>query len=450
MNMRFLLPGLTEPGEVSTRSLRIDTLSTLRWLAMGGQLLAVLFVYFGLGYSLPIIWCMALILLSACLNLALRRLLPTSYRLDGPYAIVLLGYDAIQLAAFLFLTGGLDNPFSFLLVAPVLVSAATLPSRMTLLLGLLVSGLATVLAVWHWPLPWGADARPFLPPLYLIGIWIALLSTLAFTASYAFRVAEEARQLAEALAAAELVLVREQHLTALDGLAAAAAHELGTPLGTIAVVARELERDLPPGSPMAEDIALLRSQSDRCREILRKLTQLGSEGDQYFDHMPLSRLIEEVVEPFRGFGPDLNVSQNGRGDEPVGTRNPGILYGLGNIVENAIDFAATRVDIVASWDQREVSLVISDDGPGFHPGIIDRIGEPFVTSRSDKAERNPDEVGGGLGLGYFIAKTLLKRSGAKVVCANKKAPETGATIRITWPREVMDKSPTTDPALAGE
>ncbi|MDR3493298.1 MAG: ActS/PrrB/RegB family redox-sensitive histidine kinase [Ancalomicrobiaceae bacterium] len=437
--MRFLLPDLTEPGEVSARSLKFDTLGRLRWLAILGQVIALAFVQFGLGYSFPVLPCVMLIAASIGVNLALTRLLPANYRLTGPYAATLLAYDACQLGSLLFFTGGLDNPFSFLLLAPVLVSAATLPPRATFLLGLVVAMVATLLAIVHLPLPWGTEPRPVLPPLYLVSIWIALLSTLAFSAIYAFRVADEARQLADALAAAELVLVREQHLSALDGLAAAAAHELGTPLGTIAVVARELERELEPGSPLAEDVALLRSQSDRCRDILRKLTQLGSEGDQYFGRMALTQLIDEVVEPFRGFGSELDVVTRGRGPEPIGTRNPGILYGLGNIVENAVDFASAKVVIEAIWDAREVSVTISDDGPGFHPAIIDRIGEPFVTSRADKSDsRSSDEVGGGLGLGYFIAKTFLIRSGAKIGYSNKRLPATGAVVRITWPRDRMD------------
>jgi two-component system sensor histidine kinase RegB len=436
MKMRFALPGLTTPGEVSSRSLKIETLAMLRWLAIIGQTMAIVFVHVGLGYPLPIIRCTGLILLSVLLNLGLKATWPPNHRFEGFYAAALLAYDICQLGAFLYLTGGLDNPFSFLLMAPVLVSATTLPSRATLSLGVLVAALATLLVTVHDPLPWSDGPRPVLPPLYLVSIWIALLSTLAFSASYAFRVSDEARQLADALAAAELVLLREQHLTALDGLAAAAAHELGTPLGTIAVVARELERSLEPGSPLFEDVALLKSQSNRCREILRKLTDLGSEQDFYFVRMPLTQLIAEAVEPFRGFGREIKLVEHGTGVEPVGTRNPAILHGLGNLIENAVDFAATRVDVIATWNATSVSVKISDDGPGFHPAIIDRIGEPFVTSRADRTDGR--DVAGGLGLGYFIAKTLLKRSGAVLTYVNRKPPETGAVVTITWLRSQID------------
>ncbi|MEJ1156985.1 ActS/PrrB/RegB family redox-sensitive histidine kinase [Prosthecomicrobium sp. N25] len=430
---------LADPRESPARSLKLATLVKLRWLALGGQAAAILIVRYLLEFQLPLAWCSALIAVSAVLNILLRVLFDPTHRLDGPYATGLLAYDIVQLSGLLFFTGGLANPFALLLLAPVMVSAATLPPRSTMLLGALVAAMATGLALVHWPLPWAGDPVPVLPPLYVAGLWFALVSTVVFSGSYAFRVAEEARQLAEALSAAELVLQREKHLTALDGLAAAAAHELGTPLGTIAVVTRELEREIPQGSPIADDIALLRSQSERCREILQKLTSLATGMDAYYERMPLSSLLEEVVSPLREFGVEIVVRRVARaGEEPVGRRDPGILYGLGNIVENAVDFAKGRVEITAEWDAREVVVTIADDGPGFAPGVIDRIGEPYVTTRDRSAPRDPDEVGGGLGLGYFIAKTLLKRSGARVVCANRKPPESGAVIRITWPRAAME------------
>ncbi|WP_407048799.1 ActS/PrrB/RegB family redox-sensitive histidine kinase [Methyloraptor flagellatus] len=432
------MTALAEFREFSTKSLKLDTLVKLRWLAVGGQIATVLVTAFGLRFAVPVGWCLLPIVVSIGLNLFLRRKFAATYRLDSPAATVLLAYDVLQLGTLLFLTGGLENPFSYLLLAPVMVSSASLPPQSTAALGALVATVATVLGMVHWPLPWGSTAAPVLPELYVVAIWFSIVATLVFSALYAFRVAHEARQLAEALAAAELVLQREQHLTALDGLAAAAAHELGTPLGTIAVVTKELERELPAGSPIADDIGLLRSQSERCREILRKLTTLGTDIDKYFVRMPLASMLQEVTEPYREFGVKLTVRKLGRGAEPVAARNPAILYGLGNIIENAVDFAKSEVEIAADWDSREVTLTISDDGPGFSPEIIDRLGEPYVTTRERLEAREGDDVGGGLGLGYFIAKTLLKRSGAKVLCSNRRFPETGARIRITWPRALIE------------
>ncbi len=435
-----MLGVLSDFGDSSVRSLKLDTLVKLRWLAVAGQTAAVLFVRFGLGFPLPLASCLVLVAASVALNLALRFQFSTIHRLDGIHATVLLGYDVIQLSGLLYLTGGLENPFAFLLLAPVLVSSASLPPRSTALLGVVVAVLVTVLAGFHLPLPWGLVSPPSLPALYVLGTWLAILLTLSFSALYAFRVADESRRLAEALAATELVLQHEQHLTALDGLAAAAAHELGTPLGTIAVVTREMERELPAGSPLADDVALLRSQSERCRDILRKLSSMGADPDAYYVRLSIPALIDEVIEPFRDTGPRLVVKCIGETPEPVVRRNPAILYGLGNIVENAVDFAESEVSVFASWNANEVAITISDDGPGFSAAVIDRLGEPWVTTREPVTDRAVDEVGGGLGLGFFIAHTFLQRSGGKVAYANKPFPAHGAEIRVVWPRLQMEQA----------
>jgi two-component system sensor histidine kinase RegB len=293
-----------------------------------------------------------------------------------------------------------------------------------------------------------------LPSVYVAGIWVALVCTVLFMGIYAFRVAEEARQLAEALAATELVLTREQHLSALDGLAAAAAHELGTPLATIALVAKELEREMPLGSAHGEDIALLRSQVQRCRDILAKLNSLSADADWHHSTLPLSQLIEEAVAPYREFDVAIRVARPaGRGAEPVGRRNPGILYGLGNLVENAVDFARTEVTLDAQWTPDEVSITIADDGPGFAPEVIGRIGEPYLTTRARSRASESGSEQPGLGLGLFIAKTLLERSGAKLSFTNIEPPGAGASVRIVWPRAAMEAGPAeagTAPAHLGE
>lgn len=430
------------------RNLRLDTLVRLRWLAVIGQTGAVLLVHFGLDYTLPLGECLAVIALSALLNIALRLRFRMTHRLDPGRAAWLLAFDIAQLAGLLFLTGGLQNPFALLFLGPVLISATALPPRMTLRLGAFAALCATVLLFdeAHLPLPW-AGAPPLLPRIYLLGIWLSLLLALGFIGAYAWQVAEEARLLADALAATELVLAREQHLSQLDGLAAAAAHELGTPLSTIAVVARELERALDGDSPHSEDVRLLREQAQRCREILGKLTELSTASEP-FDRMKLAALIEEVVAPHRNFGVAIDVVlPHDRSGEPVGARNPAILYGLGNLVENAVDFARHRVELAAHWTEQDLAVTISDDGPGFAPEIVDRIGEPYVTSRGGGrpgTERETD----GLGLGFFIAKTLLERSGAMLSFVNRAAPANGAVVRLRWARADFEK-PRGSTELAG-
>src|SRR5262249_22542131 len=276
-----------------------------------------------------------------------------------------------------------------------------------------------------YPLPWDSNDPLQLPPIYMMGVWLCILLAIGFIGVYAWQITQETRQLSDALSATELVLAHEQHLSPRDGLEAAAAHELGTPLSTISVIAKELERAIAPNAPHGDDVRLLREQATRCRDILAKLTELSSGGEP-FDRMPLTSLIEEVVAPHRNFGVAIDVSvPRERGAEPVGARNPAILYGLGNLLENAVDFARERVQVGALWNGEAVDVTISDDGPGFAPEIMDRIGEPYVTSRRRGAQE-PDVEASGLGLGFFIAKTLLERSGATLIFENRSFPDRGA------------------------
>ncbi len=422
------------------RSVRLDTLVRLRWLAVIGQTAAVLVVNEGLDFELPIWACLAVITLSAWLNVALRLRFRSNQRLEPDRAAWLLAFDIAELAVLLFLTGGLQNPFSFLFLGPVLISATALPPRMTLMLGGFAIACATALVFVHYPLPWSSEDPLELPPIYMMGVWFSILLTMGYVSVYAWQITEESRQLADALAATELVLTREQHLSQLDGLAAAAAHELGTPLSTISLVAKELELAVDPSSPHADDVRLLREQAQRCREIMAKLTALPAPGEP-FEQMKLSELIEEVVSPHRNFGIAIDVTLPlDRTGEPVGARNPAILYGLGNLLENAVDFARERVQVTAVWTAETIAVTISDDGPGFPPEIIDRIGEPYVTSRRRRRMRAAGEETG-LGLGFFIAKTLLERSGASLALENRAFPQRGAVVRVRWGRAEFERRP---------
>lgn len=431
--------------------LRLQTIVRLRWLAVLGQSVTVIGAYWIFGMDLPIGGCFAVIALSAWLNVALRIRFPASQRLKSNYASILLGYDILQLAALLYLTGGLENPFAFLMIAPVTVSASTLPLRITVALGILAIAAASLLTTYHYPLPWFPDSQVNLPLPYVLGAWAAVVSGILFMGFYSWRTAEEGRRMAEALAAAEMVLAREQKLSALDGLAAAAAHELGTPLATIAVVTKELLRDAKEDDPHYEDVLLLRAQAERCREILKELAARGEQLDIIVSRMPVSHLIDEVAEPHRlmavlieiTVGPHQGVEPgSSAAREPVTQRNPGVIYGLGNLVENAVDFAAEKVEVDASWTQDEVRIVIADDGEGFPPHVLEQLGEPFVTTRPAKSwpEEQPDEHIG-MGLGFFIAKTLLERSGARLELANRAAPEIGASVTVVWPRARFEQAP---------
>jgi two-component system, sensor histidine kinase RegB len=432
--------------EASESRLRLQTAVRLRWFGVIGQLVTVCFVYLVLGFPLPFGICLAFIALSAWLNVFLRILYPARTRLSTTFATGLLAYDILQLAALLYLTGGISNPFTFLLVAPVTVSAATLPPRITFALGLLAATATVLLVFWRLPLPWYRGVPLDLPMLYNVGVLASVLSGTIFLALYAWRLAKEARQMADALAATEMVLAREQQLHALDGLAAAAAHELGTPLSTIAVVAKELNRDAPQGSQLAEDLALLQTQALRCREILKKLTRGPTEPDPLHARMSITQLIDEAASPYRGFGAELVMTASSEpgaegvaATEPVGERRPGVLYGLGNLLENAVDFARERVEINARWSARHVTIEIVDDGPGVSADVIDALGEPYITTRPARTRgQMKDGEPSGLGLGFFIAKTLLERSGATVALENRQRPAHGAIVKISWPREIFE------------
>jgi two-component system sensor histidine kinase RegB len=415
------------------RYVRLDTILRLRWLAVLGQLAAIFIVVQGLEFDLPVIPCVAIVGLSAFLNLLLQIAFDPMQRMEPVYAAGLLALNIIELAGLLLLTGGLQNPFSFLFLAPVLISATALPVRLTIALGLLAVVSASLLVFYHFPLPWDPEEPLELPPIYLFGVWLSIVLAIGVTSLYAFQVTEESRKLSDALAATELVLTREQHLTQLDGLAAAAAHELGTPLSTIVLISRELERSVADGSQFAADVKTLREQAQRCRDILSKITQLSASGAP-FDRMPLSTLIEETVAPHRDFGVDIKVRiAVAAVREPVGTRNPAILYGVGNILENAVDFARTSVEVNAWWNNETVEIVISDDGPGFAPEILKRIGEPYLSRRRSAEDAQGEHRG--LGLGVFIARTLLERTGARVSFSNRVFPEHGAVVQIAWPRQ---------------
>lgn len=408
---------------------RLQTLVLIRWVAVAGQALTLLLVFYGLGFPFALGAALAVVGLSALLNLGVFLLFPTSTRLSDRQAAGYLVFDLLQLSALLYLTGGLENPFSILMLVPVTISATILSLASTVTIGLLGVGLLSALAFVHEPLPWGEPGLN-LPLLYLFGVWTALVLGTGFIAVYASQVAAEARRMSDALAATQMALAREQQLSALGGLAAAAAHELGTPLGTIAVVAKELSREVPPDSPHAEDVGLIASQAQRCREILARLSVRPEqeEGGEAFSFLPLSGLVEAAARPYGRAGIAVEIGLRSAGPQPVVPRSPEIIHGLGNLIENAVDFAESHVEIGIAWTDKEMAVEILDDGPGINVDILSALGEPYTTSRP----------GDGMGLGVFIAKTLLEHTGASVRFGNR--PGGGARVAIVWPRAILEKA----------
>ena len=418
-------PHVGQTDEFAGR-VRLQTLVLLRWIAIIGQLLAILFVHFGLNFKLPLLPALGAVAVSALLNIVLFIVYPTAKRLSANGAAGYLAFDLVQLCVLLFLTGGIDNPFTLLVLVPVTVSATILTLRSTVLLGALALVLTTAMTIYHLPLPWHDPLEAVQPPLLQWGNLIALVLGTLFIAAYAWQVAEEARRMSDALAATQMVLAREQQVSALGGLAAAAAHELGSPLGTIAVVVKEMARELPAGSALTEDVALLQSQVDRCREILARLSRRPSDTSdpEVFTNLGIANLVEMAAQPWRRDAVDFSIRLTGEGVAPILPRRPEIIHGLSNLLQNAMEFARNRVWVEVGWDDRAIHLRILDDGPGLNVDILSALGEPYVTSRPDS---------GGMGLGVFIAMNLLRRSGASVTFANRAGG--GTQVAVSWPRE---------------
>jgi two-component system sensor histidine kinase RegB len=379
------------------------------------------------------------------LNIALALWYPANHRLTNRDATLHLAFDVVQLAALLYLTGGITNPFALMFLAPVVIAAASLNLSNTFILAGLGFASICAISLFYMPLPWPDDVPLILAPLYQVGIWSSLVIGIGFTSIYAWRIASESARMSAGLAATQLALSREHRLAALGALATAAAHELGTPLGTIAVVARELERALPEASSEIEDVRLLRAQAERCRAILARLANPEEAMLGATARLPLGALLDDIAAPHRGEDLRIVVEIPGAAaDQPQVWRVPELLHGLGNIIENAADFARTQVRIEAYWDAARLLIRVVDDGPGFAPEIIERIGEPYVTSRPGIFALGETEMGSqatlgeheGMGLGFFIAKTLLERTGATVEALN--LPLGGALVSARWRRGVID------------
>jgi two-component system, sensor histidine kinase RegB len=431
----LLLNGETEPesGRISLR-----TLVPIRWVAIAGQALTVLTVHYGLGFHLPLAPSLAAVAASAFLNVVLMVRRQVARELSERYAGLCLGYDILQLAILLYLTGGLQNPFSIMILAPVTVAATILSRRAVVVLSAMAVVAISALALWHLPLPWRTEPLLF-PPEIIVGTWTALVLATSFIAAYTWRVAQDARLLRDAVAATQLALAREQQVSAVGALAAAAAHELGSPLATIAVVAKELARDLPADSPHAEDAALLLSQSERCSRILAELSQRPEDdGGSPYTRLSISALVEAAGAPYRDRGGvRLVFAATGEPQvEPQLRRSPEIMHGLNNLIQNAVQFARREVRVTTFWDRYRVTVDITDDGPGFMLHLLGRLGEPYLSTRADAVDH--------MGLGIFIAQSLLERSGARLTFENLERG--GAHVAISWNRANLEGGEKTRPA----
>jgi two-component system sensor histidine kinase RegB len=409
---------------------RLRSLVLIRWIAVTGQAFTAAVVTWGLGFSYPVIPVGAAIALSAALNLGFELSQPGGARLNDRETAVFLGFDTLQLTFLLFFTGGVSNPFSLLLLAPVAIAGSTLGVRSVVVLSALTTICAGFVAVFHFPLPWDGPP-PELPTIYMVGIWASLTLTIVLIAIYTWRVAEEARQMGDALAAASAALAHEQRMASLGALAAAAAHELGSPLSTISLVAREMQREVEVDDPLKPDVDLLVEQSERCRTILAGLTVDPTiDVSEAYSVVSIPALVEAAADPWRSDDIEITYAQvRGAIDAPetppVMVRGPEFIQGIGNIVHNATSFARKRVTVTTRWTRDMVEVEVADDGPGFPETLLDDLGSPFVSTRAGSR--------GHMGLGTFIASTLLERTGATLRFENRPAVQGGgARVTARW------------------
>ena len=421
------------------RGLRLRTLILLRWVSVSAQATLLALVGASFGFRPAILWALLVVGAAALVNYVLAVGRPETRIAGRREALVQLGLDIAELSTVLALTGGLQNPFCCVLIAPVTVAAATLEARWAGLVGLVALVAVSVLYFVALPLPWMRGGALDLPSTYQIGLWAGTVAGLGFAGLYAWQAQAEAGRMELALAATQAVLAREQRLSALGGLAAAAAHELGTPLATIQVVTKEMLRELEPGASLHEDVTLLAGQAERCRDILRKLSRSPEASDVHHARMSLSQLIEEISEPHRhgavSVEPEVSCAVGAAILEI--RRLPEVLHGLSAFVENAVDFAESIVEVTAYYDAERLQLEVRDDGPGFPPDVLGRLGEPYVTTRPNA--ENSRSHHHGMGLGFFIAKTLLERTGAQVEFRN--ARRGGAVVSARWPRRRVEAPP---------
>lgn len=437
---------------------RLRTLVLLRWGAIAGQSAAVLVASQVLGFQLPLTACALVISAAVSVNLVATMMNPPEKRLSERNTMLSLFFDLAQLVLLLMLTGGLNNPFAMLMIAPVTISASTLRLRSTLVLGAAAVGSIPLLLFAHLPLVRPDGGLLQVPPLYAWGFSAGLTIGIVFLALYARRIALEGDRMSEALGATQLALAREQRLAAIGGIAAAAAHELGTPLATIKLTAGELARDLRDSPDLAEDAALIRREAERCGTIMADLSR-GGRDDSHLRTAPASAVVEEAAAPHADRGKRLVIRLDGvpvtegAAEQPLLRRRPELIHGLRNLIQNAVDFAASTVWIDITGGGGSLRIAIGDDGPGFAPDLLPRLGEPYISTR---ARGSPVSSGGGyegMGLGVFIARILLERTGARVTFANgsdasgpapahtrpgEAAHPPGAIIEILWPRGAVD------------
>ncbi len=421
---------LAQPG------VRVRTLIGIRWIAIAGQVATLALVRFLLDFPLALIPALIAVGASVALNLLLLAAYKRAAHLSGRQSSLQLAFDLVQLSVLLYLTGGIANPFCILILVPVTISATLLSGRSTLALLAMATACFTALALYALPLPWRAGQAPHLPVTYRFGVWSALVISMLFLAAYAWRVSAEARRRQRALVATQAALARAQQLSAVGGLAAAAAHELGSPLGTIRLIASDLERQLGNDPDFGDDVRLLKQEAAHCGDILKTISAQQQPTGGHFSEASLEVILHEAARPHETSAVRFQIEIGALEKTYRLSRSPELLNALENFIANAVRHARHLVTLSVQTDRDTVLLRIEDDGNGFSPDVLPQLGDPYLSGSTLKPV--------GMGLGIFIAMSLLERIGAKVRFANRTssagkgvAEIIGARIDIRWPKNYL-------------
>tara|TARA_B100000963_G_scaffold230913_1_gene201495 strand:- start:1100 stop:2377 length:1278 start_codon:yes stop_codon:yes gene_type:complete len=412
--------------QINPKNLRItlETLINIRWIAVIGQFFTVSFVYYGLKFQFPYFETLVLISLSALVNIYLELNKSRFVTINNFYATVSIFYDLVQLVILLYMTGGLSNPFSILIIVPTTISVTYLSKGSSQFIVVCSIVCSTIIAIYHLPLPVPQGNELNLPKFYEFGMWLSLTIGIIFLGNYAYQLGRDNRVRVGALNKLEEELTNEKVMNSVGGMAAAAVHELATPLATISLVGKELQKQLIDNKSTKEDINLLINQASRCSSILKDIAE-KKQQDQFISNVSPKELINEIIFSLENnLNKEIVVTNKSLNERLKMSKKTEISYALRNFIENAIKFSKTCINIEINQQKKNTIIIIDDDGAGFDENIISSLGQPYVSS--EKVRENKQ----GMGLGIFISKNLLERCSAKVEFSNKK--NAGAMIAIEW------------------